>query len=185
MFTQSDIADLIKSRSICDREPWSTNDERKIDAFYHGVVDDIERRAGLKSRIEWNHYGSGYASFIDAWFYDESPSFKDPSFTGNCYFGVAVLFSRLSPFYVLGQGAKSWHDRGGSSYMPSLEFVDEFDRDCVLELSRTLESLLGDHELQRLSRFDLQIPLAEVYDVPTILSDRPFTEFDALFYWED
>lgn len=185
MFNDSEIADLLEARSISYLDPWKGNDEGKIDSFYKRVVKDVEKGAKVMSRIEWDHYGSGYASFVDAWFYREDDAFAVEAYQEVAYEGVAVLLSRLSPFFVMGQGVKSWHDKGGSSYMPALGFVDEFANDAVRELSSKIESLLEGHGLKRLSRAELEEPLSESLEVPTILSSPPFTEFDALFYWED
>lgn len=185
MFNESESEKLLRAESISDQHPWMTNDERQIDSFYRKVIGRLEIDQNLKSRIEWDHYGSGYASYIDAWFYQDSDEFRELAPLGECFVGVAVLFSRLSPFYVLGQGSKAWSEGGGSSYLPCMDFVDVFDLDCTRKLSKTIESFLEKQDLSRVKRVDLENPLSPDYRVPTILSDSPWTEFDALFHWED
>ena len=98
-FAAEDIDKLLSHTCISTDHPWCTNDEAQIDAFYRGICSAIVQSTGTSTRIEWNHYGSGYASFVDAWFYKPTPEFAAPELagTGEAYAGVAVLLSRLSP----------------------------------------------------------------------------------------
>jgi hypothetical protein len=182
-----DIGNLLSQTCISTAHPWCTNDEVQIDAFYRNICSEIAQSTGTSTRIEWNHYGSGYASFVDAWFYKPLPEFYVPELAGDgkAYAGVAVLLSRLSPYFVLMQGEKQWHDRGGSSYMPCIELVDNFSRAVVEALAEEIQALLQEHGLRRLRRDDVSLPLPDGTAVPTILSDEPFTVFDAVFHWED
>ena len=104
---------------------------------------------------------------------------------GEGYFGLVILLSRLSPYFVFMQGHKHWHEKGGSSYMPSRQAVDEISCPGVVLLARKVQPLLESEGLRRLFRGDLSVPLVAGTSVPTILSDEPYTEFDALFHWED
>ena len=185
LLTPTDISLLLKAEPITDRQPWASGRERKVEKFYRGVVREIERQAGVKSRNEWDHYGSGYASFIDAWFYAEHEGFRRKEEGGECYSGLSVLFSRLSPYYVVAEGVKFWHDTGGSSYLPCLEFVDQIECDAVVELAESVQALLLERGLFRLTRSQLAEPLPKGTHVPTILCDPPYSHFDALFHWED
>ena len=96
-----------------------------------------------------------------------------------------VLFSTLSKYYVLGEGQKTWHKAGGSSYLPALEFVDEIHHPATRQIATGVCDTLTDRGLTRLLREDLSALLPRDTDVPTILSDPPWHHFDALFYWED
>lgn len=185
--SEEEIDQLLSQRCISAAHPWGTDDERKIDSFYRSVCEEISRSTRTLSKIEWNHYGSGYASFIDAWFYRPKPEFALKALAGDkeAYAGVVVLLSRLSPFFVLMEGEKRWNDRSASSYMPSLELVDEFTRPAVKLLAEQLRESLEQQGLRRLQRRDLSSPLRADATVPTILSEAPYTVFDALFHWED
>jgi hypothetical protein len=55
----------------------------------------------------------------------------------------------------------------------------------VRSLALQVQPLLEGVGLQRLLSSDLSTPLAADVRVPTILVDAPYTEFDALFHWED
>ena len=171
--------------AITGLHPWC-DDEVVVDAFLRRACDDVAARAGVAARIEWDHYGSGYASFVDAWFYRPTPAFRLPgAHRGEAYVGLAVLLSRLSPYFVFLQGTKHWHEKGGSSDMPSLAGIDAIDSRPVADLARTIEPILESHGLVRVRRGQLSSALPAGTAVPTVLGDPPYTQFDALFHWED
>ncbi|KQZ26957.1 hypothetical protein [Duganella sp. Root1480D1] len=189
MFISDDeISALLSERSISQEYPWVTNDFQEIEKFFKFLFAETRRKTQVKSLVEWQNYGSGYASFVDAWFYRESPDFSasfEPD-RGESYTGLVVVLSRLSPYFVLMEGEKSWNaEGGGSSYLPNLGSVDKFRSQAVLDLASEVQAILEIHGLIRLSHEMLDKPIDPEFDVPTVLSDRPFTLFDALFHWED
>jgi len=144
---------------------------------YRTICVGLERDLKLKSRIEWCHYGSGYASYVDAWF---SP-------TGQPGSGLVVLLSRLSHYFVMMQGSKSWSkgQLAASSYLPHSSMTDQFEDPEISKLVGPVQRVLEGHGLIRLDAADLDTPLPAGTQVATILGDPPFTQWDALFYWED
>lgn len=178
---------LLHGQCISDQSPWSSNDKEEIVRFYKAICEDLCREFVFSSEIEWEDYGSGYASYIDAWFYRDNDQFKVSS-SPECrqYTGLFVLFSRLSPYFVVGEGIKSWNINGGArSYLPSFEMVDHFTYQPVADLFGELEPRLIQRGLVRLWKDDLGQLLPENIRVPTILCDPPYRAFDALFHWED
>ncbi len=111
LLTETQIALLLKQLAISDEWPWATNDEAVIDKNIKDIVAEIRRKLRLEDKTEYGHYGSGYASFVDCWLYRPDAEFRYRA--GDNYHGLVVLFSRLSPFYVFGQGDKSWDKIGG------------------------------------------------------------------------
>ena len=95
MFDQDQISFLLTGtgKPILDRPPWNGT-EKEIIAFYRNLVGSIIERTGFKAQVEWDAYGSGYASFIDAWFYVEEERFSKRAPKGSSYCGVAVPVSR-------------------------------------------------------------------------------------------
>lgn len=178
---------LLSQRAISDQHPWKTNDEQAVDAFYASVCAEVSHATGALSRIEWEHYGSGYASYIDAWFYKASPEFnvREPLCYGNEHTGLVLLLSRLSPYFVFMEGEKTWHARGGSSYMPESGMVDHLPTEAVAALACQVQPILERRGLVRAMRDDLMEPLPHDLQVPTLLARGGFKQFDAPFYWED
>jgi hypothetical protein len=183
LLTPSDIESLLRQKSITDEWPWSTNDETTIHGNIKDIIAEIRRKNRLLDKTEFGHYGSGYASYVDCWLYRADDTFRFDK--GDCYWGLVVLFSTLSKYYVVGEGQKTWHKTGGSSYLPSFQFVDSFSYPAVQRLTEGVCSVLAGRGLVRASASEISPLLAEDIDVPTILADRPWRQFDALYYWED
>jgi hypothetical protein len=184
MFTDEQLDALINGQPIDEALPFDPRDDNSIRRFYEAVAKKIETTQGLSSRIEWDHYGSGYASFIDAWFYPSDDSSRI-SFQSEHYTGLFVLLSRLSRYFVIGQGEKSWSRDGGNSYMPCFDLVDIVTHSALIRHVNSITSILADAGMVWLKRKDLVQPLPERFSVTSILSDPPYCHFDALFHWED
>ncbi len=187
-FSAAEVARLIQGQSVREPLPFDPADDHSIRRFYEELVSRIERAQRLRARVEWNHYGSGYASFIEAWFYPADGRASLPSFHagGERHVGLVVLLSRLSRYYVLGQDEKSWSADGSSSGgLPSFSTVDDLTHPALPPLVAPVSALLAEVGLQRLSRQDLAALLPAEVPVPTILAEGPCRQFDALFHWED
>jgi len=187
VLTRAQIDLLLGQRSITELPPWNSNDEAAVDAFYREACAALMCETGTQSRIEWDHYGSGYASFVDAWFYRPEPAFKSriPFTYTHGHTGLIVLLSRLSPYFVMMEGDKGWGERNAASYLPDAREADRLHTAAVRELAARMQPLLEARGLVRLRGADLAQPLPAGLAVPTILGDPPYTVFDALFYWED
>src|SRR5579871_754180 len=117
VLTNDEIAGLVRGEELT-RFPPLRRPIQELESFYADLVKQIRHFTGCADKTEWNHYGSGYASYVDAWFY-----FRDgrarKSTAGEDHFGVYVLLSRLSCFYAVGQGEKAWQRNGtGGFYLP-------------------------------------------------------------------
>jgi hypothetical protein len=187
LLTQSEIECLLSQRCISQVQPWVTNDARLIEKHLADACAATARETTTQSRIEWNHYGSGYASFVDAWFYRNTSEFnvQQPGEQGEAHTGLVVLFSRLSPYFVFLEGEKRWHGAGGSSYLPAFGMLDQLKTQGVSLLAKSVQPILERCGLIRAYYRQLSEPLPADIPVPTILTDDGFTQFDALFYWED
>jgi hypothetical protein len=184
MFQHEEIVKLLRGDPIDSALPFDSHDEQTIKAFYEPIIEAAESRFGLASRVEWNHYGSGYASFVDAWFYRADQSGRLSSYSDH-HVGIWVLLSRTTRYFVMGQGEKTWSSKGGSSYMPCFDSVDDIDHPAIAPFTQTLAEHVTNAGLVRLRREHLARPLDPIYGVPGILSGPPFHHFDALFHWED
>ena len=167
------------------RPPWSPRKDDGVEQELHRVVRAVAAELKVEFRAEFGHYGSGYASFVDAWFFRREPSFRR-SVSADHFTGLVVLLSRLAPVYCFLEGEKTWASNGSSSsYLPEFEGVDALGTDAVVTLSRQVEEWLEAHGYIRLRKAALDRLLPEGVAVRTILTDGPYREFDALFHWED
>lgn len=187
LLSPAQIEQLLAQQPITELHPWSTGDDQAVEAFLKWVWATVERLTRCRSKVEWGHYGSGYASFVDAWCYQATPEFnvKRPIGQGEEHTGLVVLFSRLSPYFVFMEGEKRWHAKGGSSYLPEFNMLDRLETPAVARLAQQVQPVLESHGLVRALRAQLEEPLGTGVQVPTNLTDRGYTQFDALFHWED
>ncbi|RJL22896.1 hypothetical protein [Pectobacterium polaris] len=178
----------LAAQCISDEYPWVSNDEETIDKHFKEICAQVMCLTDTQSRIEWEHYGSGYASFVDAWFYKNTPDFnvQRPFRYGEEHTGLTVLLSRLSPYFVLMESEKRWDVHGGGSgALPELEQIDRLETPAVIALSEQVQSELEKRGLIRVYKDQLTSPLPTGTHVPTLLTEHDFTQFDALFHWED
>ncbi|MGH1347591.1 MAG: hypothetical protein ACRBN8_38900 [Nannocystales bacterium] len=178
------VARLLATHQPPLRPPWSPRDEVAVEAELRSVVRSLAADLRAELRAEFDHYGSGYASFIDAWFYRRESSFQRKPHAAH-FTGLAVLLSRLAPVYCFLEGEKSWAPTGAASYLPTFESVDVLETDAVANLSHQVELRLERWGYNRLRTSDLAGLLTRGVAVPTLLSNGPYREFDALFHWED
>ncbi|MES2889629.1 MAG: hypothetical protein V4739_16670 [Pseudomonadota bacterium] len=182
-----EVERVLLGQSITDRQPWATGDPAAVDGLLQGVCAAVTRLTRCESRVEWTHYGSGYASYVDAWFYRATPEsgVKHAGRDVEAHTGLVVLLSRLAPYFVFMEGQKHWDALSAGSYLPHFDMLDRFDTPAVALLSQHVQRVLESHGLIRVLQAQLGAPLDEGVRVPTILTDDGFRQFDALFHWED
>ena len=165
------IRDLIDGMIEWKSTPWSPSKDSML--FYVNLCTDVCKELGLASKNEFESYGSGFASFLDAWFYVDDPKFRieEPGFAGPHFSGLFVLLNRDYPLYVVGEGSKSWNDRGASSYLPDAQMVDHFTNPAVKRLSLNVEQKLSERGMIRLSSVEVMQPIPEDIE---IVNDKVF-----------
>ena len=85
----------------------------------------------------------------------------------------------------MGEGNHSGDEISGASYLPEFEFIDMIRHPEVKKLEGRVSLILDSRGLHRLRSDDLSTILPSRLKVPTVLANRVFRHFDALFYWED
>ena len=155
--------------------------------YLRRVVAQIVRRLDLRERSEWNHYGSGTASFADIWLYRDAPDFRRPLLDSaeESFTGLWLLINRFVPCYVMGEGEQSWSATNGGRYMPELSGVDRFATPAVERLAADVQRIAGDCGVVRLHRSDVESLLPSQIKFTSNLSNGELRIFDALFFWND
>lgn len=172
---------------IWERLPAAPGGRKPGCSFYPGLLRELKKKLGAKSKIDFDSHHQGFASYVDAWFYRDNDDFRDRQLGGkNCFAGLAVTLWRFGPYYILGEYTKSWGARTGTSGLPSFEGIDRFPTPAVRELSTVAENKLAEGGLVRLHRSQLATPLPEFYrGIPSNLRDGEPRLFDAIFFWND
>jgi hypothetical protein len=187
LLSTADIERLLSQQTLSNRQPWLAGDAQLIEEHLRVICAAVTHATETQSKVEWEDYGSGYASFVDAWFYKAQPAFhvKNAIPHGEKYTGLVVLLSRLAPYFAFIEGGKHWHAQGASSYLPEFAMLDRLETQEVVLLAKQVQPVLESYGLTRVLKEQLAEPLASHFRVPTILADEEFTQFDALFYWAD
>lgn len=150
--------------------PWVPRQDEGVDQKIRRVIAGLETALSVSSRADFDHYGCGYASFVNAWFSRWEAAQHDT--------GLVVLFCRLAPCYCL-------LEAGSASCLPCFEAIDAFHSTPVERLACEVEQHLAAMGYLRLRRSDLAHLLPEGTTSATNLSNAPYRHFDALFNWED
>lgn len=158
-----------------------------MDKDYPEIVRELKRKYRLEERTSWDSYGQGVASFVDAWFYKDAAEYRlPPHAPGDSHFtGLWILLCRPLPCFVMGEGQRSWQNKGAAGYMPSFSRVDRFDSPAVRDLAAKAEPLLVERGMTRLKKQDVAIELPATIEIESNLIDGHPRIFDALFYWYD
>ena len=144
-------------------------------------------RLGVLEHREWEAYGSGYASFLDSWYYLKEPGFRlKPFGSGERYAGVTVIYSLFHPMFCAFESEREWDVDGcGSSLLPGVGVIDQYRSDRVKALSLKICKALRDSGIPQVSRTTLETPLDAGIAVETNLSNGTLRLFDAFFNWID
>lgn len=171
-WTEQQLSLLLRGEPICQDPPWCQG-VKSVEDYYRWVLAEVERKTGWKCEVEWGHYGSGYASYVDVWIHQpHSPGL-----------GLGLLLSRLSPYFVFFQNQVDLRNGRRTTYsLPDLELTDDY---ADSKLAAAVQKVLEEQQLVRLYAQELTHPLPPGTAVPTLLGDPPYSQWDALFYWED
>lgn len=129
-FDQRQLELLVQCHSVGDVWPWLNveMDSKEVENHVKNVIAQLRRKLSVKGKTQYDDYGSGYASFFDCWLYRETTEFR-LSVDREHYVGLVVLFSRLSNYFVILEGDKSWDETTSGSYMPHFELVDVLEHE--------------------------------------------------------
>lgn len=193
MFTNEQLKAMIRQEVISEQYPYSEQDDRVLKNYLKAILAELTQM-NIRYKVEPDHFGSGYASYIQWFVYEDSGVQVDEDHftrTENII-GIHVLISRLAPVIVIG-GADQISTyilktgaflNGGQSVIcePEHLSVDSTRQ----ELADQLERLFMKYQFTILRKEDVESPLPFNASIPTIWRKKhDYLVWDALFYWED
>jgi hypothetical protein len=152
------------------------------------VARTAARKLNVEARLEDEHYGQGWASFREAFFYRDGAGFAAKRFRAGeqAFNGVAVLLCSFAPVYIMHESNKSWSARGSaSSSLGSFDSIDHFPTAVVRDLAGKLEHALCAQGLTRLRKADVAEPTPTHLVFESNPTSATHRLFDALFFWND
>lgn len=192
-FEKEYLIDLVNGKS-CDFPPFSSGKWKTSDGFLKQVVG---RMTDIKTIIltpDFDHYGSGYSSYVHIYLSKKDCSDLRITETGDLRTeevdGLMIYLCRLAPHAVYGQGTWTktykngkWQS-GSSHYIHPEEIGTTPSTNWNAELIE-IGNILNQFGITFLTKEELNVKLDFKVSIPTILGDPPFKVFDCFFYWED
>lgn len=184
IISSAQLREAILDKRIGRAEPYSVSSEA-VEAYLHNVVLELQQRASLEISAIFNHYGSGYASYVDV--FCEKAQGRSKVQQGNELYShaIVVYLCRLAPVAIYGAGLKIKRPQSESYRhirLEGLATTPEGDWATELEDIVTVLKKLG---FTLLDKESLVQPLAFKAKIRTSFGTLPYTVFDALFHWED
>lgn len=195
-FSNEQLQTLIAGKIIGDAYPYDTNDEKEIVAHINRLFHRINRIPNVVCEAEWNHFGSGYASFIEFFCYEKEDCVIVDEHHGIQEIetkGLIVDISRLAPVAIMGEDMRYKKVHLETNNLISGAYGSIIDRPDSLRINERfqntraeLEKALKEFNYELLEAAELNRPLAFQTSIPTIYRNaRQYLVIDAIFYWED
>lgn len=194
MFSNGQLKAMIRLQVISDQYPYSEQDDEELKNYLKALQAEIKREK-WQCEVESDHFGSGYASYMK-WFVYEQSNVRVTEDPWKCTVevkGLHVLISRLAPVFVIGNGER-WStylrmtDAALSGGKSGISKPDDIELDPEFQsMAQKLEQLFMKYHFTILRKEDLSSPLPFDADIPTIWRDKheQYLTWDAVFYWED
>lgn len=196
LFTNQELRELIAGKAVGNSFPYDSKDEEMIEAHIKRLYHRINRIPNVICEAEWNHFGSGYASYVEVFCYrkeDVSVVCEKNGQRDIEIRGVLLDVCRLAPVAIMGEDERYRSIRmktneeltGGFGTLldgPRRLYVSEKLHPLAEELKRVLKEY--DYEL--LDAESVNSPLSFQTTIPTIFREPgKYIVMDAIFYWED
>lgn len=196
MFSNEQLQGLIEGKIVGNKFPYDTNNEQEIEAHIRRLFHRIKRIPNLVCEAEWNHFGSGYASFVEFFCYREEDIIvveEKYGFREIKTDGIIIDICRLAPVAIIGEDERYKTIRTQTDEVVGGAHGSLLGRPKILDLSEKFQAIAEELK-QALKEFDYELleaekmnqPLSFQTKIPTIYREpRDYLVVDAIFYWED
>ena len=176
--------------------PYDTREEKEILAYINRLFHRINRIPGIVCEAEWDHFGSGYASFAEFFCYRKEEYVLLDVENGMREIrirGIILDISRLASVAIMGEDERLRticietnevvkSSQGSILDSPNSLFVSQEFSTLANEIKRALQEF----NYQLLESNEMSEPLTFQTKIPTIYrNERQYLVMDAVFYWED
>lgn len=192
MFTDDQLKKMIRRETISAQYPYSEQDDDVLLDYIKPLLADMTR-ANIRYTMEVNHFGSGYASYIQLMCYTDDfvTVTEENGEREEDRRGLFVLISRLAPVVAIVNDAWQWRrfnekgeDNGGGGTM--VDFPELVIDDKYKQLANDLTRLFMKYHFTILQLQDVDKPLPFDEKIRTLSRPRgQYLVWDAVFYWED
>lgn len=196
MFSNELLQNLIAGKIVGNQFPYDTNNEQEVEAHIRRLFHQINRIPNLVCEAEWNHFGSGYASFVEFFCYQKEDTIVVEEKYGRREIkteGIIIDICRLAPVAIMGEDERYKTIRIETNEVVGRAYGSLLDRPNQLYVSEKLQTI-AEKLKQSLKEFDYELleaekinqPLSFQTKIPTIYREpSEYLVVDAIFYWED
>lgn len=194
MFTEEQLKQLIEGQMIGEIYPYNSGDEFQVKGYLKRMQAEFVKYPQITCKPEPEHFGSGYASYVSWFCYDE----RDVRITENANMrevdreGLWMNISTLAPVVVIGTGMNNdTYAAADGRWLAGSNSMLERPEELVIpsrlqDLYQVLVRLAAKYHYTVLFKEDVEKRLPFKAHIPTILREpRDYLMWDAIFYWED
>ena len=196
MFLEEQLQGLIEGKIVGAKFPYDTNNEQEIEAHIRRLFHRINRIPNVVCEAEWNHFGSGYASFVEFFIYQKEDTKVIEEKHGIQEVrtdGLIIDICRLAPVAIMGEDDRYKTIRIETNEVVSGAYGSLLGDPMQIQLSEKFQSLaeklkqcLTEFEYELLKSEDINQPLPFKTKIQTIYrKPKEYLVADAIFYWED
>lgn len=196
MFSNEQLQELIEGKIVGNNFPYDTNNEQEIEAHIRRLFYRINCIPNLVCEAEWNHFGSGYASFVEFFCYRKEDVIVVKEKYGRREIkteGIIIDICRLAPAAIMGEDDRYKTIRIETNEVVGGAYGSLLGGPHLLNMSEKFQTI-AEKLKQVLKEFDYEVleaekihqPLSFQTKIPTIYREpREYLVMDAIFYWED
>ena len=196
MFSDEQLQDLIEGKIIGNEFPYDTNNEQEVEAHIRRLFHRINRIPNLVCEAEWNHFGSGYASFVELFCYQKEDVIVVEEKYGRREIktaGIIIDVCRLAPVAIMGEDERYTTIRIETNEVVGGAYGSLLGGQGLLRISEKyqiiavkLKQILKEFGYELLEAKKMNQPLPFRTKIPTIYREPgEYLVMDAIFYWED
>lgn len=196
MFSNEQLQNLLAGKIVGNQFPYDTKEEKEVEAHIRRLYYRICRIPNLVCEAEWNHFGSGYASFVEFFCYrKEDVTFFEKQ--GNSRTlktkGIIIDICRLAPVAIMGEDDRyktictETNELVGGAYGSLLDSPTRLNvGEKFQTLAKELKQALVEFDYELLETRKINQPLSFQTKIPTIYRrPKDYLVLDAIFYWID
>ncbi|WP_342512426.1 hypothetical protein MKY34_17655 [Sporosarcina sp. FSL K6-1522] len=196
MFSIEQLQNVIAGKVVGNKFPYDTNNAQEIEGHIRRLFHRINRIPNVVCEAEWNHFGSGYASFVEFFCYQKENVKVVKEKYGRREIeteGIIINICRLAPVAIMGEDDRCKTIRIETNEVVGGASGSLLDGPYRLDISEKFQTLekkltqaLQEFDYERLAADKLNQPLPFQTKIPTIYREpRKYIVMDAIFYWED
>lgn len=178
-----ELTDLVRGAIIGRYWPPDLQSGDAIEAHIHAVAAQFENCPLLDAAVEYDSYGSGFASYVHVFCTKAHRAATVRRGDTDWIDGIAVYLGRLVPFAAFGAEQRTRHAKGGSwGFLECQNLETTPDSSWENELSAILGIVkAAGYAVIPKSEYSRPIPVRLEWET----NFGTDTYFDAMFYWYD